>query len=79
MKTVPHYASYVINNQEVYGTAELLNGTGWLFRQDGERTGILVSSTNPELLLLGVVEMADAKLVEDGDRVRKCSRTLVGV
>lgn len=42
-----------------YGTAELLNGSGWLFRKDGERTAILVSYTDPEMVLLGRCDVAD--------------------
>jgi hypothetical protein len=42
MKTV-HYASYLVNGEEVTGTAELLGGSGYLFRQDGQRKATLVS------------------------------------
>jgi hypothetical protein len=55
--TVTHYA-YL---GDVYGTAELLNGSGYLFREDGQRKAVLVSYKDPELLLLGLVDMADAQ------------------
>lgn len=44
---------------EVYGTAELLTGSGYLFRAAGERTTTLVSSRDPELLLLGRCALTD--------------------
>jgi hypothetical protein len=72
---VTHYAYY----GNLYGTAELLNGSGYLFRQEGQRKAVVVSSRDPALLLLGHVETADTKMVEDGDRVVRCSQTLVGV
>jgi hypothetical protein len=46
---------------DVYGTAELLNGSGYLFRKDGERKATLVSYTDPELVLLGRCDLADAQ------------------
>lgn len=78
MKTV-HYASYLVNGEEVYGTAELLNGSGYLFRADGERTATLVSYKDADLLLLGLVDVADTQLAADGDRLVRCSQTLVEV
>jgi hypothetical protein len=71
---VTHYAYY----GDLYGTAELLNGTGYLFREEGERKAVVVSYKDPELLLLGHVETADTKMAEDGDRVARCSQTLAG-
>jgi hypothetical protein len=53
--TIQHYAYY----GELYGTAELLNGSGYLFREDGQRTATLVSYKDPELLLLGLVELSE--------------------
>ena len=44
--TVQHYAYY----GEVYGVAELLNGSGYLFRAEGERQAVLVSYKDPALL-----------------------------
>ena len=56
-KTTPvqHYAYY----GDLYGTAELLNGSGYLFREDGQRQAILVSYTDPALVLLGLVDVSD--------------------
>jgi hypothetical protein len=48
---VTHYA-YL---GDLYGTAELVNGSGYLFRAEGERRATLVSYKNPELMLLGLV------------------------
>jgi hypothetical protein len=58
---ITHYAYY----GELYGTAELLNGSGYLFRQDGERKATLVSYKDPELTLLGRCDLADAQRCED--------------
>ena len=54
-QNVTHYAYY----GNVYGTAELLNGSGWLFRAEGERKATLVSYKDPELCLLGLCDVAD--------------------
>src|SRR5262245_46535815 len=59
--TVTHYAYY----GDTYGTAELLNGTGYLFRREGERQATLVSYKDPELCLPGLVEMAEAQYAHD--------------
>ena len=64
MRTV-HYASYEINGQELFGTAEFLNGSGYLFRQDGERQAILVSYRDVSLQLYGRCDLADAQYIED--------------
>lgn len=56
-KPVAHYA-YL---GELYGTAELLNGSGYLFRQHGQRTATLVSYRDPNLMLLGRCDLADAQ------------------
>ena len=58
---ITHYA-YL---GDVYGTAELLNGSGYLFRQDGERKATLVSYKDPELTLLGRCDLADAQRAAD--------------
>jgi hypothetical protein len=57
--TIPiqHYAYY----GDTYGTAELVTGSGYLFRQDGQRRATLVSYKDPELLLLGLVAVADGQ------------------
>ena len=60
-RNVTHYAYY----GDVYGTAELLSGSGYLFRAEGERTATLVSYKDPELMLLGLVEVADEQLADD--------------
>jgi hypothetical protein len=77
MKTV-HYASYERNGQEEYGTAELLNGSGYLFRRDGERQAVLVSYRDPNLLLFGIVQLADQQYLDDevrgGAAAIACSR-----
>jgi hypothetical protein len=56
---IVHYASYEINGEEVYGTAELLNGSGYLFRAEGERKATLVSYTDVNLMLYGLCDVAD--------------------
>ena len=63
MATIMHYASYLDKRSgaEVFGTAELLGGSGYLFRQEGQRQATLVSSTDPELMLLGLVAVADGQ------------------
>jgi hypothetical protein len=74
---IVHYASYEINGQEAYGTAEMVNGSGYLFRKDGERKATLVSYRDPALLLFGLKHMADAKWAEDtasGDLARLLGR-----
>jgi hypothetical protein len=67
MKTV-HYASYLVNNEEVFGTAELLNGSGYLFRKDGERQATLVSYKDVDLMLYGQCALADAQYLDDESR-----------
>ena len=61
LHTIRHYAYF----GELYGTAELLNGSGYLFRKDGERKATLVSYKDPELTLLGRCDIADAKRAAD--------------
>ena len=58
---ISHYAYY----SDVYGTAELLNGSGYLFRAEGERKATLVSYKDPELMLLGRCDLANAKRAEE--------------
>jgi hypothetical protein len=78
MTSITHFASLLIDNTEVFGTAELLNGSGWLFRKDGERQATLVSYKNPDLLLFGLVQDADAQFIDDelhgGPALIACSR-----
>jgi hypothetical protein len=52
---IQHFAYY----GDLYGTAELLNGSGYLFRADGERKATLVSYRDPGLMLLGLVELSE--------------------
>jgi hypothetical protein len=42
-----------------YGTAELLGGSGYLFRAEGQRQATLVSYKDPALVLLGICDVAD--------------------
>ena len=58
MRTV-HYASFMVKGEEVYGTAELVNGTGYAFRKDGERKAVLVSYKDINLMLFGLCDVAD--------------------
>jgi hypothetical protein len=71
---VTHYAYY----GDLYGTAELLSGSGYLFRAEGERRATVVSYRDPELLLLGLTEMADAQhdidMLVGGYATRACTR-----
>jgi hypothetical protein len=60
-QNVTHYAYY----SGVYGTAELLTGSGYLFRAEGERKAALVSYTDANLVLLGRVDLADAQRAAD--------------
>ena len=60
-----HYASYLVNGEDVYGTAELLNGSGYLFRQDGARQATLVSYKDINLMLYGLCAVADTQYIED--------------
>jgi hypothetical protein len=55
MATVTHFAYF----GDLYGTAELVNGSGYLFREEGARQVTLVSSKDPALLLLGLVELSE--------------------
>ena len=63
-KTV-HYASYLVNDEEVYGTAEFVNGSGYLFRKDGERQATLVSYKDINLMLYGLCDLATRQYVDD--------------
>ena len=58
---ITHYAYY----GDLYGTAELLNGSGYLFRNEGERKATLVSYKDPELVLLGRCDLADAQRADE--------------
>jgi hypothetical protein len=58
---ITHYAYY----GDLYGTAELLNGSGYLFREDGQRQATVVSYKDPELCLLGLCDVADGQYEVD--------------
>jgi len=71
---ITHYA-YL---GDVYGTAELLNGSGYLFRAEGERQATLVSYKDPKLTLLGLCDLAemqaDLDILLGGPALIACSR-----
>jgi hypothetical protein len=73
-QNVTHYAYY----GELYGTAELLCGSGYVFREEGQRQAVVVSYKDPELMLLGLVvesEMQhDVDLAVGGYAAVACSR-----
>jgi hypothetical protein len=73
---IVHYAYY----GDTYGTATLLNGSGYLFRADGQRQAVVVSYKDPELLLLGLVDVADSQYDVDmlvgGYAAIACSREM---
>ena len=60
---IRHYAVY----GDLEGTADLLNGSGYLFRSDGERRATLVAYNDPALILLGRCDLADAQRQADED------------
>jgi hypothetical protein len=74
--SIVHYSSYMVNGSEVYGTAELLCGSGYLFRAEGERQATLVSYKDVDLMLYDRVDLAEAQAQADGDKVYRTSRTL---
>jgi hypothetical protein len=57
-----------------------LNGSGYLFREDGQRQAVLVSYKDPELLLLGLVDVADSQhevdMLVGGYAAIACSREM---
>ena len=65
MASITHYASLMVGTDEIFGTAELLNGGGYLFRKDGERQATLVSYTDVNLMLYGLCAVADAQYIDD--------------
>ena len=60
-QAITHYAYY----GELYGTAELLSGSGYLFRHEGERKARLISYKDPALTLLGRCDLADTQRQAD--------------
>ena len=75
---IVHYASYELNGQELYGTATLVNGSGYLFKRDGERRATLVSYKDSRLMLYGLADVADMQhdidLAVGGYAAVACSR-----
>jgi hypothetical protein len=65
MRTIIHYASYEVNGTEVDGTAQFVNGSGYLFRADGERKATLVSYKDVKLMLYGLVQDATEQYIAD--------------
>lgn len=59
MQKIIRYASLEVNGEDVYGTAELVNGSGYLFRKDGERKATLISYKDVNLMLFGLCDVAD--------------------
>ena len=73
-QNITHYAYY----GDLYGTAELLNGSGYLFRADGQRKATLVSYKDVNLMLYGRCNLADNQYIYDvlagGPAAIACSR-----
>jgi hypothetical protein len=63
---------------DLYGTAELLCGSGYIFRQEGQRQAVVVSYKDPELMLFGLVDLSemqhDIDLAVGGAAAVACSR-----
>jgi hypothetical protein len=60
MAAIVRYASLERKDgTEIYGTATLVNGSGYLFRKDGERQAVLVSYKDSRLMLYGLADVAD--------------------
>jgi len=68
MATVPRTPTLIQHYAylgDIYGTAQLVTGSGYLFRAEGKRQAVLVSYKDPELLLLGLVDVADGQYEVD--------------
>jgi hypothetical protein len=81
VKTVPnrnHNVTHYAYWGDTYGTAELLCGSGYLFRLEGERKATLVSYKDADLMLLGLVDLsqvqADSDLALGGYAAVACGR-----
>jgi hypothetical protein len=75
---IVHYASFMLDGNEVYGTAERTTG-GYIFRPETGHKAVLVDYRNVELYLFGVVDLAHTQWAIDeanGGLVRTCSQTL---
>lgn len=74
---IVHYASYEINGEETYGTAELITG-GYIFRaDDNPHKAMLVDYRNVDLMLYGLKTLADEQWTTDtrtGDLARLLGR-----
>ena len=73
-KTVVFYASL----DDQVGVAMRTPDDVVCFRYEG--TGLWLTLTDadaPRLVLSGLRELADSQMITDGDKVRRCSRTLV--
>ena len=66
-KAVTRRTIYYAHLGDTEGTAEQLAG-GYLFRADGQRQGRLVAAKDPELVLHGRKDLADAQRVADQAR-----------
>jgi hypothetical protein len=75
---IVRYASLTVKGQEIVGLAELVNGSGYLFRAEGERKATLVSYKDVDLMLYGLADVADAQYDVDmlvgGYAAIACSR-----
>ena len=65
MARITHYASLVIGTEEVFGTAELLSGSGYLFRAEGQRQARLISYKDTALMLYGRCDLANDQYIDD--------------
>lgn len=61
---IQHYASLLIGGEEVYGVATRVDG-GYSFRPDHVFMTRVVSYTDQNLMLYGLVDLADAQLGAD--------------
>jgi hypothetical protein len=68
----------MVGTDEIYGTAELVTGSGYLFRKDGERQAVLVSYKDVNLMLFGRCDLATSQYIDDeirgGAAAVACSR-----
>ena len=64
MASVTHYASLLVDGEEVYGVATLIAG-GYSFRPEGSRAVRLVSSKDVNLMLYGLCDLTDAQYITD--------------
>ena len=63
-KRIAHFASYLVGNKEVFGTAILIPG-GYAFRPDDSRAVRLVSYKDVNLMLFGRCDLATAQYLDD--------------